>query len=262
MEETELTGGNMSGRVVRVGDTVRKPADSTTPTIHRLLAHVRGHGLDWVPEPLGIDDQGRQVLRFIEGDVGHGEPSYLRDLSVLKDVAIAARQWHDATVDFPFTGDEVWFWQPGQEPHEVITHNDFAPYNHVFVDGRFVGVIDCDIAYPAYRLWDLAWTAYRYVPLTPHVNVTVDDGEGADRSPFGMAQARERLRAFLEAYGPLALPDGERSYEPSELLEALPERLEAIASWASQQDGDDFRRWAWMYRAHARWIANGGLSGP
>ena len=64
MDEQQLSGGNMGG-AVRVGDTVRKPGQAQTATIQRLVAHVRAQGVMWVPEPLGIDNQGRAVWSFI-----------------------------------------------------------------------------------------------------------------------------------------------------------------------------------------------------
>jgi hypothetical protein len=37
-----LGGGNMSSGVVRVGDTVRRPAGPWTPAVHALLTHGSG----------------------------------------------------------------------------------------------------------------------------------------------------------------------------------------------------------------------------
>ena len=66
---------------------------------------------------------------------------------------------------------------------EVICHNDFAPYNLMFEDGRLTGVIDLDLASPGPRVWDMAYTAYRFVPLTDPANPDAPfpgaDGAGA-----------------------------------------------------------------------------------
>ena len=51
-------------------------------------------------------------------------------------------------------------------PVEVICHNDFATYNLVFDGENVVGVIDWDFASPGPRLWDIAYLAYRIVPLS------------------------------------------------------------------------------------------------
>ena len=52
-------------------------------------------------------------------------------------------------------------WRPGL----VIGHNDAAPYNAVGGDGSLAGFIDWDMAGPVTRQWDLAFTAFSWVPL-------------------------------------------------------------------------------------------------
>ena len=72
-EETQaeevLHGGNTSV-VVRVGDTVRRQTGLWTPAVHALLAHLKSVGFGDAPTVLGSDDQGREVLRHVEGEVG------------------------------------------------------------------------------------------------------------------------------------------------------------------------------------------------
>lgn len=249
--EERLEGGNVTGGVVRIGATVRRPAAPHTQTVHRLLRHVRHTGVTWVPGVHGLDEQGREVLDFIPGDVAHGDPAWIRDEAVLIGVMRAMREWHDATASFERHGSDVWS-QPDREPAEVICHADFAPYNHIYQDGRLVGAIDFDICHPGPRLWDIAWTAYRYIPLTPPTDAVVADGEGPDRSPFTVQQMRERAKVALDAYGSDASVD--------ELLSWVVARLDAIADWGQTQDSAEHLAWARMYRAHARWIEAGGLA--
>src|SRR3712207_8027153 len=51
-----------SDGVVRVGDTVRRPAGRWTPAVHALLAHLHEAGFRAAPRPLGLDERGREVL--------------------------------------------------------------------------------------------------------------------------------------------------------------------------------------------------------
>ena len=57
-DEHELTGGNASGRVVRAGNTVRKPWVDNTPVAQSYLAAVRARGVD-APRALEHDKFGR-----------------------------------------------------------------------------------------------------------------------------------------------------------------------------------------------------------
>jgi len=261
--EVPLAGGNMAGAVVKVGDTVRRPVGPQTPTVHRLLAHLRAQGVDWVPRVHGIDSKGREILDYIEGEVAHGEPPYLRKLETLTTIARRLREWHDATATFERKTDDVWWW-PGKEPAEVICHVDFAPYNHVYRDGVFVGAIDFDVCYPGPRLWDLAYTAYRYVPLVPHSEDDVPDGPVFDlsvvpeRTEYSLPERLARLDTFLAAY---AGEDAALLYPASALLGWAVPRLVAMADWSDAQESAAVRDNGRMYRAHSEWIAAGGL-GP
>ena len=64
--EQVLPGGLEIGRVVKVGQTVRCAAGPWTPTIQSLLSHLQRRGFP-SPQPLGLDDQGREVVGFLEG---------------------------------------------------------------------------------------------------------------------------------------------------------------------------------------------------
>ena len=61
-----LPGGNVGGAML-VRGTVRRPSGPWTPIVHALMHHLRGRGLAEVPEPLGRDGFGREVLEFVDG---------------------------------------------------------------------------------------------------------------------------------------------------------------------------------------------------
>ena len=148
---------------VRVANTVRRTAGPWTPTIHRLLRHLHGRGIAWVPLPLGMTDEPepREVLTFLPGTVPQDPmPAWVWTDAVLVDAAARLAALHGAGCDFDTAGG---CWQlPVHAPAEVICHNDFAPYNLVFDAGRAIaGVIDWDTASPGPRVWDVAYLAYR-----------------------------------------------------------------------------------------------------
>jgi len=190
--EVVLAGGNMTP-VVRVGDTVRRRAGPWTPTIHPLLRHVRAAGFTQVPEPLGLDGDGREILSLLPGRVAtYPLPAFVLSDAMLATVARTLRAYHDATAGFAGPAEPVWQW-PATEPAEVVCHNDFAPYNLMFEGTELTGVIDFDLASPGPRVRDMGYAAYRFVPLT-------DPGNPDVPYPGADAQAA-RLGAFCRAYG-------------------------------------------------------------
>jgi hypothetical protein len=70
-EGEPLTGGSDTQGIVRVGDTVRRPLRPFSLTVQAYLAHLREAGFTGAPLPLGVDEQGREVLSFVPGEVHH-----------------------------------------------------------------------------------------------------------------------------------------------------------------------------------------------
>jgi Phosphotransferase enzyme family len=217
--EEVLAGGNMTA-VVRVGDTVRRGAGPWTPTIHAFMRHLRASGFEAVPEPLGIDDRGREIISLLPGaPATYPLPGFAWSEATLAAVARFLRAYHDASVGFVAPEGARWRW-PAHEPQEVIRHNDFAPYNLMFEDGRLTGLIDLDLASPGPRVWDMAYTAYRFVPLT-------DPGNPDAPFPGENAQA-QRLAAFCAAYG-------DSRIAPSDVLEAAAAKLRELVAFIERE---------------------------
>jgi hypothetical protein len=237
-DEMPLAGGNMN-TVVRVGDTVRRTAGPWTPTVHEYLRHVRARGVTEVPEPLGFDERGREVVSFLPGDVpGWPAPEWLWSEQNLGDAGRLLRRLHDASLDLDLP-DAAWQ-LPAREPAEVICHNDAAPYNMVFREGRLAGLIDVDTASPGPRLWDLAYTAYRMAPFA-------DDAFAGVSYAVDHLDPLARLDALVTAYG---VP-----YSRAEVLGTMAERLTALAAFSETRAGEggaaELRDHAAMYRADA-----------
>lgn len=175
--------------VERSGDTVLRQAGPWTPTVHRYLDHLSLAGIDWAPQPLGIEGE-RERLSFIDGDVPlYPLPEWVWSESLLAECASRLRELHDASIGFGLD-DAVWQ-SRSKVPAEVICHNDFSPHNLAFREGHFMGAIDFDMCSPGPRLWDIAYFATRIVPLT---------GSTPEGAP-GMEEARRRVSIILEAYG-------------------------------------------------------------
>ena len=194
--EEQLDGGNAGG-AVRVGETVRRGAGPWTPAVHALLRHLARKAFPGSPQPLGIDAQGREILTFLPGEtVGSALPwpAWTHAAGTLVQVARWMRRYHGAVADFTPPPGAVWRiggqWRPGL----IIGHNDAAPYNAVWRDGRLAGFIDWDMAGPVTPAWDLAFAAFSWVPLHAR-HVVMREGF----TDFGARP--DRLRLFLNQYG-------------------------------------------------------------
>lgn len=189
-EGVPLAGGH-TAPVVRVGDTVRRVAGPWTPNVHALMRGLRAAGVV-IPEPRGLDDEGREVIEYVAGDCPvYPVPAWVWDDDVLRQVGRALRAIHDAsrTLDLPRDG-----WRfPAVEPVEVICHGDVAPYNSVFRDRRLIAFIDWDCALPAPAAYELGYAAHRFVSLTPPENA-----DGLTSEPD---EQWRRVAVLCDAYG-------------------------------------------------------------
>ncbi|MEV6793065.1 aminoglycoside phosphotransferase family protein [Streptomyces sp. NPDC051320] len=192
-EEQPLSGGNVSAEVVRVGDTVRRPAGPWTPAVHALLTHLHESGFRAAPRPLGIDDQGREVLTFVPGNVvWPARFASMRPARRLARVARLIRDFHDAVQDFTPPSDAQWQVlipaEGATDEAGIIAHQDLAPWNLVVSEQDDWAFIDWDTAAPGSRLWDVAYAMHGFIPLSAHPD-------------WQCADAGARLRVFADAYG-------------------------------------------------------------
>ncbi|AUG82083.1 aminoglycoside phosphotransferase [Kitasatospora sp. MMS16-BH015] len=246
MTDREVFVGGVN-RVVREGGLVRRPAGPWSPTVQRLLGHLRAVGFAGAPRPYGLSADGTaELVEYLPGTVGHdfSAPELHTEASLVA-AARLLRGLHDATAAFARQPDELWQ-LPSREPAEVICHGDAATYNTVFRDGLPTGFIDFDTAHPGPRLWDAAYTAYRFVPLYAPDEVGLS---------LPVAQAQRRLALFTEAYG-LSASDS------AALPGTAAARLRALVDWMREQAGAGHPAFArhlaeghhHRYLADARWI--------
>src|SRR5258708_7632162 len=69
-----LTGGwGQNSPPEKVGETVRREIGKNSDFIHLLLTFLSKKAYMFAPGFLGIDEQGREILEYIEGYVPHGQ---------------------------------------------------------------------------------------------------------------------------------------------------------------------------------------------
>ena len=162
--ERPLPGG---AGVVRVGDTVRRPARASSAAVRELLLHLEAVGFEGAPRHLGVDERGRDVLTFVEGDVPSPPyPPWALTDAALDDLGRLLRRFHEATADFDQRSTSGWS-QEWSDPRggPVVCHDDLFPENVVFRDGHVVALVDLAEAAPGRPLWDLAVAAQEWAPL-------------------------------------------------------------------------------------------------
>lgn len=210
MEHSEhLPGG--SGGVWRIrsvdGETrVHRPTGPWTPAVHDLLGYLREHGLSGIPEVLGIDDEGREVLSYLPGDTLNPSVDQVSDAS-LRDAVTWLRRFHDTVQGFEPASN---IWRQGEQPldkaaGQIICHNDPGLYNWVVIEGDFAGMIDWDRAGPGLPIDDLAFLCWSSVPLMRETPLT---------------DAARRLVLAANAYGGVTA---------AELLDGVVRRMAIIA---------------------------------
>jgi Ser/Thr protein kinase RdoA (MazF antagonist) len=149
--------------------------------VHQLLVHLAANDWSGAPRFLGIDDEGREVLTYLDGHVPWSrdlEPGVRSDASLVR-VARLVREFYDLTAGTALAG-----------AGEVVCHNDLSPKNTVYrSDGagpRPIAFIDWDIAGPGERIHDVGHVCWQFVGLGP----------GADP-----VDAARRARLVCDGYG-------------------------------------------------------------
>jgi hypothetical protein len=201
MDDEQVLASDGVTYVVQVGETVRRPVRPFTATIQTYLQHLHDKGFHDAPTPLGYDEQGREVLSFVQGDVPQEPlPDYACTDAVLTPLGKLIRRLHDAAADFTPPVDAVWGGIPGTpagvvplfDKPELIAHQDYCPGNVIFRDGLPAAFIDFDLSRPTTRVADLVNAMYWWSPLM----------HPRDRPPAMQdADVPARVRILADAYG-------------------------------------------------------------
>ncbi|GAA0982865.1 hypothetical protein ENKNEFLB_04084 [Nocardioides aquaticus] len=166
--EVPLAGGEVN-EVVRVGDTVHRTAGAWTPSVQRVLAHLRAEGFDLSPAPLGTDDRGREVVSWLPGTTAARPwPAALLREDGVHQAAAAVVGLGAALATYEARPDDVW--RHGGVPgpgSTTLRHGDLGLWNTVWSGDRLTGIIDWDYLEPSPPLWDLAQLCWYVLPVRP-----------------------------------------------------------------------------------------------
>jgi Phosphotransferase enzyme family len=234
MDERQLTGGVANaGAVTRVGGHVLRPSNPHSRTIHRFLSSLRAAGFDGASMPVGIDDDDRERLVFIEGEVPVPPyPVWAQSDAALASIAVLMKRFHVASRTFDRSGTT---WSPDMaDPAggSIVCHNDVCLENVVFRDGVAVGLLDFDFAAPGRAVYDLAQFARMCVPI--------DDDVNAARLGWQAADLPARLRLVADSYG---LDNGERKQLFEILADSIARGGELVRRRVEAGDPNFIKMW-------------------
>ena len=227
----EILNGGRVGKIKKSEDKVVRPSNPWTKYVHSFLNYMIDNGFENIPTPYGIDDNGNEIVSYVEGVVyNDGLPESLLCDDVIISVANLLRKYHDIGSGYidKLTGDEEWMLEK-RFPMEVMCHGDFAPYNITFVDNEVSGIIDFDTLHPGPRLWDIAYAVYRWIPFVSPKNPEYRDG---------LEEQIRKLKAFADAYGLNA-------EQKKTLPDMMINRIESLIAYMKEQadlGNEDFAR--------------------
>lgn len=183
-DEAPLGGGWSTDGVVRVGDTVRRPPRHATQLMRELLVHLEGAGFDAAPRWLGLDEKGRDILTFLEGETYSDTRRLTWSDAQLAAAGALLRRYHDAVAGTDLAAGS-----------EVVCHGDFGPWNLIWVGGMPRFVIDFDNAHPGPRMEDVGYALWKFEVETSPTTFLRGYGLPFDaRDAVDYAKQRERER--------------------------------------------------------------------
>ena len=215
--EAEHLPGAVGG-ATRIGRTVRRPTGPWTPAVHELLTYLHDNGLRGIPALHGFDEDGREVLEYVEGRGVPIDQEIVLD-NVLVEAVTWLRDYHDVVDGFRPAGSRHWRAAGDCDlgSDEIICHQDPGAYNWIIQSGHFVAMIDWDMAGPGKPIDDLAFLAWTAIPLYREIPD---------------ADVARRLDLLVDAYG---------EWGPMTVLEAVVRRMSSASDRieAGQARGDE-----------------------
>ena len=109
LAEIPLLGGQLTPGIVCVGNTVRRPAKRNAAFVHDLLLFLEDQGFPFAPRFFGRDEQGRDILSYLDGAIWPDSGSKLPDVTA---------------------GSRL------SQGREIVAHHELGPHNTIFQDGH------------------------------------------------------------------------------------------------------------------------------
>jgi hypothetical protein len=144
LNEKILKGGRSTSEVVKIGDTVHRRCGPNADFVHKILLQLEVNGFEYSPRYLGVDEKGREILSYIDGEVPTGDHDWTMEQTI--GVVHIMKKFHEAT------GGK-------------ICHHDIAPWNVVLKNNVPTALIDFDEVSTGDCIDDLAYFIWTFLEL-------------------------------------------------------------------------------------------------
>lgn len=251
MDEQQLE--NTSSRpMTKIGNTVRRPIEFWQPAVADLLKYLESKDFPYSPKFLGIDDQGREVVSYLEGESGKAGWYKIHSENGLRNYAKLLRRYHDTVAGYRPPVELEWAnGRHGLNNNQLICHGDFGPWNIVWKGEEPVGIVDWDLAHPNSPQYDILYALEYAAPFR-------DDDMVVSWHHFESVPDRaKRVEIFLDAYGSDAMDDvakrvARMQREVGKLEKLLADRgLQPQVEWVANGDLDEIEKRARWSEANA-----------
>ncbi|GAB5553492.1 MAG: hypothetical protein Sapg2KO_30830 [Saprospiraceae bacterium] len=166
LEEGDYGAGSVN-QVQRIGDTIHRPTYPWTESVNHFLVYLHQKGVLGIGTPLGTYSNGKSIYQYLPGTAALRP--WIKTLRMDRGLTILSQfllQYHQVQKNYKLPESPIWYVPKSHlQKGTILRHGDFGPWNTIWRDQQFKGVIDWDFLEPGTPIQDFAQLAWYAVPL-------------------------------------------------------------------------------------------------